>query len=68
VERRRLEMIADVHVAAVEALALGHLNGRYADLEEIVDMLVLVTRGTRLVRETAQRQAASAPRLSGASQ
>ena len=50
---RRLEMIADVHIAATEALALGHLSGRYPDLEEIVDMLVLVTRGTRLVRERA---------------
>ena len=47
---RRLEMIADVHIAATEALALGHLAGRYPDLDEIVDMLILVTRGTRLVR------------------
>lgn len=54
VERRRLEMIADINIAAVEALALGHLNGRYPDLEELVDMLVLVTRGTRLVREMAE--------------
>ena len=53
-ERRRLEMIADINIAAVEVLALGHLSGRYPDLEEIVDMLVLVTRGTRLVRETAE--------------
>jgi AcrR family transcriptional regulator len=52
-DRRKLEMIADINIAAVEALALGHLSGRYPDLEEIVDMLVLVTRGTRLVRETA---------------
>jgi len=56
VERRRLEMIADINIAAVEALALGHLSGRYPDLEEIVDMLVLVTRGTRLVRELAQQE------------
>ena len=54
VDRRRLEMIADINIAAVEALAIGHLSGRYPDLEEIVDMLVLVTRGTRLVRELAQ--------------
>ena len=52
-DRRRLEMIADVHIAAVEALALGHLGGRYPNLDEVVDMLVLVTRGTRLVREMA---------------
>jgi TetR/AcrR family transcriptional regulator, fatty acid biosynthesis regulator len=66
VERRRLEMIADIHVAATEALALGRLSGRYPDLEEIVDMLVLVTRGTRLVREMAERPAADARRTSGA--
>jgi len=57
-DMRRLEMIADVNIAAIEALALGHLSGRYPKLEEIVDMLVLVSRGTRLVREAAQRQAA----------
>jgi AcrR family transcriptional regulator len=49
-QRRRLEMIADIHIAAVEALALGHLNGRYPDVDEVVDMLVLMTQGTRLVR------------------
>jgi AcrR family transcriptional regulator len=49
-ERRRLEMIADVHIAATEVLALGYLSGRYPDLEEVVDMLVLITRGTRLAR------------------
>ena len=62
VERRRLEMIADINIAAVEALALGHLSGRYPDIEEIVDMLVLVTRGTRLVRELAERAPAGARR------
>ncbi|HLQ62786.1 MAG TPA: TetR family transcriptional regulator [Candidatus Acidoferrales bacterium] len=50
-DRRRLEMVADIHIAATEALAVGHLNGRYPDLDELVDMLVLVTRGTRLLRE-----------------
>jgi AcrR family transcriptional regulator len=49
-ERRRLEMIADLHIAATEVLALGYVSGRYPDLDEIVDMLVLVTRGTRLAR------------------
>ena len=49
-QRRRLEMIADVHIAATEAMALGYLSGRYPDLDEVVDMLVLVTRGTRLAR------------------
>lgn len=59
-DRRRVEMIADIHIAATEALALGRLNGRYPDLEEIVDVLVLVTRGTRLVREMAHTPAAHA--------
>ena len=58
-ERRRLEMIADIHIAATEALALGHLSGRYPNLDELTDMLVLVTRGTRLAREW--RGAAKAP-------
>lgn len=49
-ERRRLEMVADIHIAATEVLALGHIGGRYPDLDELADMLVLVTRGTRLVR------------------
>ena len=49
-ERRRLEMIADVHIAATEVLALGYLSGRYPDLNEVADMLVLVTHGTRLAR------------------
>jgi AcrR family transcriptional regulator len=51
-EQRRLEMVADLHIAATEALALGYISGRYPDVEEIVDMLILVTRGTRLLRDT----------------
>jgi AcrR family transcriptional regulator len=49
-EKRRLEMIADIHIAATEVMALGLVSGRYPDIEEIADMLVLVTRGTRLAR------------------
>jgi TetR/AcrR family transcriptional regulator, fatty acid biosynthesis regulator len=49
-ERRRLEMVADIHIAATEVLALGYISDRYPDIDEIVDMLVLVTRGTRLTR------------------
>ncbi len=49
-ERRRLEMIADIHIAATEVMALGYLSGRYPDLDEVLDMLVLVTHGTRLAR------------------
>lgn len=51
-QKRRVEMVADIHIAAVEALALGHLNGRYPDLEEMVDVLVLMTHGTRLIRRS----------------
>ncbi|MGH7765306.1 MAG: TetR/AcrR family transcriptional regulator [Candidatus Dormibacteraceae bacterium] len=54
-EGRRLEMIADIHIAATEVLALGHLAGRYPDLDEVVAMLVLVTRGTRLARDWTDR-------------
>ena len=43
-------MIADIHIAATEAMALGYLSGRYPDLDEVLNMLVLVTRGTRLAR------------------
>jgi AcrR family transcriptional regulator len=64
VERRRLEMIADINIAAVETLALGHLSGRYPDIEELVDMLVLVTRGTRLVREMAQSESPAQTQVS----
>src|SRR5713226_1457794 len=49
-EQRRLEMIADIHISATEVLALGHISGRYPDLDELADMLVLVTRGTRMAR------------------
>jgi len=49
-ERRRLEMVADIHIAATEVLALGYISERYPDIDEVVDMLVLVTRGTRLTR------------------
>ncbi|HEY1455708.1 MAG TPA: TetR/AcrR family transcriptional regulator [Candidatus Dormibacteraeota bacterium] len=60
-ERRRLEMIADVHIAATEALALGHISGRYPDLDELADILVLMTRGTRLVRAWRARGPGPAP-------
>lgn len=54
-ERRRLEIVADIHIAATEVLALGYIGGRYPDLDELADMLVLVTRGTRLVRGWKER-------------
>ncbi len=46
-ERRRAEMIADGYIALTEGLACGHLDGRYPDIEEIVDILVVFTIGPR---------------------
>lgn len=39
-ERRKVEMASDGISALIDSLALGHLEGRYADREEIVDILV----------------------------
>jgi AcrR family transcriptional regulator len=39
-ERRRAQMVADGLNAATEALVLGHVDGRYRDIEEILDVLV----------------------------
>lgn len=41
--RRRHEMAADCVNAMVATLAEGHVDGRYPDLEEVVDLLVLLT-------------------------
>jgi AcrR family transcriptional regulator len=50
-DRRRLEMIADGINAATDALAMGHLEGRYPDLDECADILVALSRGAlRLLR------------------
>lgn len=46
-DRRRVEMIADGYIALTEGLAIGHLEGRYPDIEEIVDVLVVFTIGPR---------------------
>ncbi len=46
-ERRRVEMIADGYIALTEGLATGHLDGRYPDIEEIVDVLMVFTVGPR---------------------
>ena len=43
--RRRLEMFADCLIAMTEALALGLIDGRYDDSEEVVDLLVLLAQG-----------------------
>jgi len=46
-DRRRVEMIADGYIALTEALAEGYLAGRYPEIEEIVDVLVVFTLGPR---------------------
>jgi AcrR family transcriptional regulator len=60
-EKRRLEMIADIHIAATESMALGLVSGRYPDIDELADMLVLVTRGTRLARNWRDEPVAAIP-------
>ncbi|TMR10132.1 TetR family transcriptional regulator [Nonomuraea turkmeniaca] len=53
-DRRRLEMIAEAVDAATNALAMGHLEGRYPDLEECADILTALSRGAlRLLRSTS---------------
>ena len=44
-ERRRAEMIADAIIGMTEALALGYMEGRYTEVEEMVDTLVLFSCG-----------------------
>ncbi|SEG61484.1 DNA-binding transcriptional regulator, AcrR family [Nonomuraea solani] len=54
-DRRRLEMIAEGINAATNALAMGHLEGRYPDLEEAADILTALSRGAlRLLRSTSK--------------
>lgn len=45
--RRRLEMIADGLIALTESMAAGHLEGRYTDIDETVDVLVAFLHGHR---------------------
>ncbi|MEV5826249.1 TetR/AcrR family transcriptional regulator [Spirillospora sp. NPDC052242] len=46
-EALRLEMVADGVTALTEAMAIGHLEGRYPDLEQCVDVLVEFFAGVR---------------------
>lgn len=39
-ERQRVEIIADGLIALTQSMALGYIDGRYSDLEQIVDVLV----------------------------
>ena len=44
-DRRRAEMVADGIIGLTETLVLGHLEGRYPNIEEIVDILILFSEG-----------------------
>lgn len=44
-DRRRATMVADVIIAMTERLTFGHLEGRYPDLEEAIDVLLAFSRG-----------------------
>ena len=48
--RRRYEMVADCMEAMVTTLGEGHIEGRYPDLEEVIDLLAIYVAGSpRLV-------------------
>jgi AcrR family transcriptional regulator len=44
-DRRQVEMVADGITALTESLTLGHLDGRFPDLEEAIDVLVAFSHG-----------------------
>jgi AcrR family transcriptional regulator len=44
-DRRRASLIADGLIAARDAMLIGHLDGRYPDVEEILDALMLFALG-----------------------
>lgn len=64
-EKRKLAMIADGLIALTDALALGHLEGRYPDLEEVVDVLLLFSAGYASLTPAARRRRAEARRQNG---
>jgi TetR/AcrR family transcriptional regulator, fatty acid biosynthesis regulator len=43
--RRQVEMIADAIIGMTEALAMGYIEARYSDLDEMVDTLMLFSMG-----------------------
>jgi AcrR family transcriptional regulator len=44
-DRRQASLIADGLIAARDAMLIGHLDGRYPDVEEILDALMLFVLG-----------------------
>jgi AcrR family transcriptional regulator len=49
--RHRYEMVADCIEALVSALGEGHIEGRYPDLEEVVDLLAIYGAGSPRLTE-----------------
>ncbi len=49
-ERRRLQMIADGIMGMTAELAIGHLDGRYTDVEEMIDVLEAFSVGYLALR------------------
>jgi AcrR family transcriptional regulator len=45
VSERQMSMLADGIIAVSASLTAGHLDGRYPDIEEVVDALVLFAKG-----------------------
>jgi len=55
---RQADMVADGLAAVTEALVLGHLDGRYPDIDEILDVLVAFSStGAALGRRNARGSA-----------
>lgn len=50
-ERERVEMVAESMMAQTEALALGHLEGRYSSVDAMVDVLTAFALGFLRVDE-----------------
>ncbi len=44
-EKRQVAMVADGITALTEAMTLGHLDGRFPDLDEAIDVLVAFSHG-----------------------
>lgn len=51
-DRERLEMVAEGMIALAETLAIGHLDGRYRDLDAVVDVLTRFALGAVATLET----------------
>jgi AcrR family transcriptional regulator len=65
-DTRRLMMMADCYIAMTECLAQGHLEGWYPELDEILEVLILFTRGPRDYRLARRRNGRpTAPRRRG---